>query len=80
MDLILAYLKSNIPQLVTAGVSIGFVWKILQRVLAVLKEIQELLNAIVVAMSDGKLTKKEVDIIIKEAKDIPVVIKALLKK
>ena len=46
----------------------------------VLKEITELLNAIVVAFADKKLTKDEIDTIVKEAKDVPLAVKALIRK
>jgi len=74
------YLSGNIPQLLTAVVGIGAVWVILSKAVKVLKEISELLNAIVVAFADKKLTKDEIDTIIKEAKDVPLSVKALIKK
>jgi len=80
MNFIMDYLSGNIPQLLTAVVGIGAVWFIMSKALKVLKEITELLNAIVVAFADKKLTKDEIDTIVKEAKDIPLAIKALIKK
>jgi len=80
MNLIMDYLSGNIPQLLTAVVGIGAVWFILSKALKVLKEITELLNAIVVAFADKKLTKDEIDTIVKEAKDIPIAIKTLIRK
>jgi len=74
------YLSGNIPQLLTAVVGIGAVWFILSKALKVLKEITELLNAIVVAFADKKLTKDEINTIVKEAKDIPIAIKTLIRK
>jgi hypothetical protein len=80
MDFIMDYLTGNIPQLVTAIVGIGAVWMILSKALNVLKEINELLSAIVVALADKKLTKAEIDTIVKEAKDVPLAIKTLIRK
>jgi len=80
MDFIMDYLLGNIPQLLTAVVGIGAVWFILSKALNVLKEITELLNAIVVAFADKKLTKDEIDTIVKEAKDVPLAVKALIRK
>lgn len=80
MDFIMDYLTGNIPQLVTAVVGIGAVWMILSKALNVLKEINELLSAIVVALADKKLTKAEIDTIVKEAKDVPLAIKTLIRK
>jgi len=74
------YLSGNIPQLLTAVVGIGAVWVILSKAVKVLKEISELLNAIVVAFADKKLTKDEIETIMKEAKDVPLAVKAIIKK
>jgi len=51
MDFIMDYLTGNIPQLATAVIGIGAVWMILSKAMNVLKEINELLSAIVVARS-----------------------------
>ena len=59
---------------------IGAVWVILSKAVKVLKEISELLNAIVVAFADKKLTKDEIDTIVKEAKDVPLAVKTLIRK
>ena len=80
MGILIDYLTSNIPQIITAVVGIGAVGAILVKASKVLKEISELLSAIVVALADKKLTKEEIDTIVKEAKDIPVVVKALISK
>ena len=80
MNLIMDYLSGNIPQLLTAVVGIGAVWFILSKAVKVLKEISELLNAIVVAFADKKLTKDEIDTIVKEAKDVPLAVKTLIRK
>jgi len=80
MSFIMDYLSGNIPQLLTVIVGIGAVWVILSKATKVLKEISELLNAIVVALADKKLTKEEIDTIVKEAKDVPLAIKALIRK
>ncbi len=80
MNLIIDYLSGNVPQLLTAVVGIGAVWVILSKAVKVLKEISELLNAIVVAFADKKLTKAEIDTIVKEAKDVPLAVKAMIKK
>jgi len=80
MNLIMDYLSGNIPQLLTAIVGIGAVWVILSKAVKVLKEISELLNAIVVAFADKKLTKDEIETIMKEAKDVPLAVKAIIKK
>jgi len=80
MNLIMDYLSGNIPQLLTAVVGIGAVWVILSKAVKVLKEISELLNAIVVAFADKKLTKDEIETIMKEAKDVPLAVRAMIKK
>jgi len=80
MEIIMDYLTGNVSQIITAVVGIGAVWLVMSKALNVLKEISELLNAIVVAFADKKLTKDEVDTIVKEAKDVPLAVKALIKK
>ena len=80
MDIVMSYLSGNIPQILTAVIGIGAIWLVLSKALNVLKEITELLNAIVVAFADKKLTKDEIDTIVKEAKDVPLAVKALIKK
>ncbi|MFH2137436.1 MAG: hypothetical protein ABII88_02870 [Candidatus Omnitrophota bacterium] len=80
MDFLMDYVSGNIPQIITAVVGIGAVWLVLSKALSVLKEISELLSAIVMAFADKKLTKEEIDTIVKEAKDVPLAIKALIKK
>ena len=80
MEIIMDYLTGNIPQIITAVVGIGAVWLVMSKALNVLKEISELLSAVVVAFADKKLTKDEIDTIVKEAKDVPLAVKALIKK
>ncbi|MFH2026775.1 MAG: hypothetical protein ABIK30_13340 [bacterium] len=80
MDFLMDYVSGNIPQIITAVVGIGAVWLVLSKALSVLKEISELLSAVVMAFADKKLTKEEIDTIVKEAKDVPLAIKALIKK
>ncbi|MFH2146302.1 MAG: hypothetical protein ABII75_09810 [Candidatus Omnitrophota bacterium] len=80
MDFLMDYVSGNIPQIITAVVGIGAVWLVLAKALSVLKEISELLSAVVVAFADKKLTKEEIETIIKEAKDVPLAVKALIKK
>ena len=80
MAILMDYVKGNVPQIVTVLIGISAVWVILAKAMKVLKEISELLNAIVVALADKKLTKEEIDTIVKEAKDIPIAVKNLLNK
>ena len=80
MDFLMEYVKGNVPQIITAVVGIGAVWLMLSKALSVLKEISELLSAVVMAFADKKLTKEEIDMIVKEAKDVPLAVKALIKK
>lgn len=65
--------------LITAVLTIGAVWAVISKGLKLLKEVNELMTAVIVALSDQKLTKAEVQTIIKEAKDIPLTIKTMLK-
>lgn len=80
MDILMSYVTGNIPQIATAVIGIAAIWVVLSKALSVLKEISELLSAVVTAFADKKLTKEEIDAILKEAKDIPLAVKALVKK
>lgn len=80
MNVIASYLSNNVVQLITMSLGITIVSVLFSKALKLFKEISELLQAIVVAFADKKLTKEELDIIVKEAKDVPLAVKALLKK
>lgn len=71
---------SNLPQILTAVIAIGFIWKYGSKALAVIKELEELLAAILLAAADKKFTQEELDKIVKEAKDVPDAVKKLLGK
>lgn len=73
-------LQGNVAGILGIVIGIGVVWKYVSKILVILKETQELLNAVIVALSDKKLTKEEIEKIKKEAKDIPKAIKDLMKK
>lgn len=73
-------LLQNLPQILTAVLAIGIVWKYLGKVLVILKEISEALVAITTALADKTITKDEMDTIVKEMKDIPKAIKDAFKK
>ncbi|MDD5381872.1 MAG: hypothetical protein PHG53_09600 [Phycisphaerae bacterium] len=74
------YIISNLPALLGALLAIGVVWAYASKILVVVKEVADLLNAILVALADRNLTKEEINTIIEEAKHIPIAIKGLLKK
>lgn len=73
-------LLKSLPEILTALLAIGVVWKLMGKVLVVLKEVADLLQAVFVALEDKKLTQEEIDKIIEEAKDIPPAVRAVLKK
>jgi len=50
----------NIPALIGVLLTIGIVWKYASKVLAVVKEVADLLNVLLVALADQKLTKEEI--------------------
>lgn len=68
--LIVKLLVSNIPLVVTGLLGLAVVWRYAKHVLSIMKETQEFLMAAVVALSDRKLTKKEMDNLIKEGEDV----------
>lgn len=80
MDVILQFLMDNLGTLTTSVLSVGVVWIFVAKSSKVLKEVADLLTAVVVALADKRLTKEEVETIIEEAKDIPLAFKMAIKK
>jgi len=80
MQSVFQYILDNLPQILTAVFTIGIVWKYVGKFLGVVKEVKELAEAVIIAMADKKLTKEEIEAIVKEAKDVPEAIKNLIKK
>ena len=78
MDILFNAIANNLPQLLTAGIGIGLVWRVLSKILKILNEISELFKAVIVAFSDKKLTKDEIQTIIKEANDVTAIVKTLI--
>lgn len=78
MDILFNAISKNLPQLITAGIGIGVVWSVLSKILKILKEISELFKAVIVAFSDKKLTKDEIQTIIKEANDVKAIAQTLI--
>lgn len=78
MDILFNAFAKNLPQLITAGIGIGVVWSVLSKILKILKEISELFKAVIVAFSDKKLTKDEIQTIIKEANDVKAIAQTLI--
>ena len=72
-DLIYTY---AIPLILSIGVVTAYVVK----VSAVLKEVGEVIDAVIEAVADGKILKEEVQNIAKESKDVIPALKALLNK
>ena len=75
MDLVLGLLKGNLDTLFNGILGLSVVWAIVAKGLPALKEISELLAVVVAALADKKITKDEMENIIKQAKDIPGAIK-----
>jgi hypothetical protein len=80
MDNVWNVIGTNLPTIITLLVGITVIWAYATKLLVVVKEIQELATAIIVAFADQKVTKEEIDAIVKEAKDVPAAIKELLDK
>ncbi len=68
----------NLPIIITLALSVTLLWSRISKALVVVKETQELLTAIIIAFADQKITREELDTIVKEAKDIPTAIKDLI--
>ena len=64
------FILENIELISGFILSLGFVSGWLVKVKGAVKELAELLSTVNKALSDGKLTKDEINLIIKESKDI----------
>ncbi len=73
MDVIL----NNLPALIGILLGVGIIWKYASKAIVLLMEVKELIDVLLAALSDKKLTKEEVDQIVKEAKDIPEALKKI---
>jgi len=74
-----------LPAVITSLIAISIVWKYGMKAMRLITEVKELLTAILIAFTadeDGqvRLTREELDTIIKEAKDIPAAIASVIKK
>lgn len=74
---IMAIVYMVVPTLIT--VVLGY-FAISGKVSRVGKEVAELLNVLSTAVADSKLTRKELEDIIREAKDIPEALKSIKDK
>jgi hypothetical protein len=73
-------LISNLPAILTLILGIAVIWSRISKVLVVLKETQEFLGVAAAALSDQRLSQDELDAMAKEARDVYVALKQLLKK
>ena len=67
---------NNIPTVLTALMALGVVWKYASKVLLIVKEVKELLETVLLALADERLSPEEAERIVEEAKDIVNVFKA----
>lgn len=70
---------NNLPAIATALIALGIVRSYMKKLLALNKEVMELQSAIVEAMEDDKITKEELEDIIKEAQDIPKAVNIVIE-
>jgi hypothetical protein len=68
-----------LPNILSFALGVGGVMVIIKKYYRPAKEVGELLVTVAGAIEDGKVTKEELDQIVKEAKDIPEAIKAVSK-
>lgn len=76
----MTWLLDNISVITGLLLSIGVITFYGGRILTVLKETAELLQVLISAFADSKLTKEEVNAIIKEAKEVVAAVKDVAKK
>lgn len=72
-------LIENLPAILGAVATIGIVRSYMRKLLALNKEVMELQSAIVKAMEDDKITKEELEEIMKEARDIPKAVNGVIE-
>jgi len=75
----LQIILDNLPTILTIIVGSALVWKHIDKALKLMKELQELFTVVLGALADKKLTKKEIDNIVKESKDVGQALKTLFK-
>jgi hypothetical protein len=63
-------ITDNIPAIITALATIGFVRMYMKRMMMLSEKVVDLQATILEAMKDDKLTKEELDVIVKKAKDV----------
>ena len=76
----LSFILDFIPEIVSLLLGVGGVMVYVRKYYKPVKEVAELLLVVGAAVEDGKVTKAELDLIIKEAKDIPEAVKAVSRR
>ena len=76
MDTILDLLLNYIGEISAFILGLGVVVGIVTKFKSILKELIEMLQTVLLALQDGKITKAEIEDIIKEAKDLISIFKS----
>lgn len=72
MEPVFEFLQSNLGSVLLSGLSIGLSFLVLKLLpyMDKLSEIRDVINAVFDAVEDGTITKSELEIIVKEIKDV----------
>ena len=73
-------LTNLIPMAIGWILAIGVIWKVLSKILILIKEVGELLIAIAESLQDKKLTAEEMAVLKKELQDVINASKGIFKK
>jgi len=76
MDAILDLLLNYIVEISAFILGLGVVAGLVTKFKSILKELIEILQTVLLALQDGKITKAEIEDIIKEAKDLISIFKS----
>jgi len=76
MDAILDLLLNYIGEISAFILGLGVVAGLVTKFKSILKELIEILQTVLLALQDGKITKAEIEDIIKEAKDLISIFKS----
>lgn len=76
MDTILDLLLNYIGEISAFILGLGVVAGLVTKFKSILKELIEILQTVLLALQDGKITKAEIEDIIKEAKDLISIFKS----
>ena len=80
MDFVLGLMKGNLDSIVEMVFNLGIIASSVVFLKGVLRQVVELLQTVLVALDDGKISTDEFKNIVKEAKDVVTEVKKIKRK